>query len=109
MHGEFSGALHSAQRVLRGNGVLPVVLGAHPQDDHGAHAAGVGDVVVGVGVEADVVAVPGDAGLGVPRDGAGHVALVRLGAAVHLQRHGEGGRGIEAAALSLRHFQLELL
>ena len=66
-------------------------------------------MVVGVGVEADVVAEPGDTGLGVPRHGAGHVALVRLRAAVHLQRDGEGGRGVEAAALRLGHVQLELL
>lgn len=42
------------------DGVISIVLGAHPQDHHGAHATGVGDVVVGVCVEADVVAVPGD-------------------------------------------------
>ena len=89
---EGGGALGPAQGVLCEDGVLAHVLGRHAQDQHGAHAADVGDVVVGVGVKADVVAVPSDAGLGVPLDGAAHVALVALGRRVALQRHHERRR-----------------
>lgn len=47
---EERGAFGSPQAVLCDDRVLSHVFGAHAQDGQGANSAGVGDVIVGVGV-----------------------------------------------------------
>jgi hypothetical protein len=64
-------------------------------------------VVVGVGVQADVVAVPCDVGTGVAAHGAAHVTLVAPRRGALLQGNGEGWRGLQVAALELRRVQFE--
>lgn len=95
--------------VLGDDFVLSVVFGAHSQDKHGADAACVGDEVIGVGVDTDVIAVPCDVRCRVSFDGTAHVTLVALRAAVGPQGDQEGGHGLERAALGFRHVQSELL
>lgn len=97
---KFGGAFRFAEGVDRLDFILSVVLGGDPEDVQGADSVGVGDVVVAVGLQAGVVEVPCDVGLGKAAHGAGHVALVAFGVGVHLQRdedrrgplHGEGYR-----------------
>lgn len=82
---EFGGALCPAQGIVCDDFVLSSVLGSNPQYKHGADPTGVGDKIVGVGVEADVVAVPCDMRCWVPSDSTAHVALVALRGAVRFQ------------------------
>ena len=82
LNNQFRCALHSAQIIFRFDRVISTVLGPDFEDHQGADPAGVGDVVVGVGVEADVVPVPGDIGSGISRHCTTHVALVLLWAVV---------------------------
>lgn len=56
-------------------------------------------MVVGVGVEADVVAEPRHVWRRVPFDSAAHVALVSLWGGVHFQRDNELGGALEVADL----------
>lgn len=86
---EHGGALCPSQRVLRCDGVLAHVFGPHSQDQHGANPARVGDVIVGIGVQADVISIPRDTRLGVAAHRAAHVAFVAFGCSVKLQRHDE--------------------
>lgn len=97
LDGQFGGALCPPQGVLCDDGVVSGVFGAHSQDEHGAHATGVGDVVVGVCIEADVISVPGDMGGWIPSYSTAHVALVALGSGVHLQRNQELRRPLQVA------------
>lgn len=82
---EDGGALGPSLRVLCGDGVLAHVFGPHSKNQQGTHPTGVGDVVVGVCVQADVISVPGDARFGVARHRTAHVALVAFGRVVKLQ------------------------
>lgn len=86
---EHGGALCPTQRVLRGDAVLADVFGPHSQDQHGANPTRVGDVVVGIGVQTDVIAIPCDTRLGVAAHRAAHVAFVAFGRGVKLQRNDE--------------------
>lgn len=102
-HAEDGGALGLPEGVLCSDGVLPHVFGAHAENQHGANAAGVGDVIVSISVEADVIAVPRDARFGVSLHRAAHVALVALGCSVKLQRDDEGRSASQVAVLSGRY------
>lgn len=82
---EDGGALGPSLRALRRDGVLAHVFGPHSKNQQGTHPAGVGDVVVGVCVQADVISVPGDPRFGVARHRTAHVALVAFGRVVKLQ------------------------
>lgn len=75
---EHHGGLGRAQFALDYHLVLPVVLGPNPKDKQGAHSAHVGDVVVWVCVQADVVAVPRHSGHWIALHRAAHAALVAL-------------------------------
>lgn len=88
---ELSGALCHPQRVVCNDLVLSNIFGAHSEDEHGADTTCVGDVVVGVSVEADVVVEPCDVWPGVPSHSTAHVALVALRRSMHLQRNQELG------------------
>lgn len=109
MNCELGRALCPAILVLSNDFVLSVVLGAHPQDEHGADATCVGDEVVGVSVNADVIAVPCDVRCRVSTDGTAHVTLVALRATACPQRHQEGGHRLKRAALGFGHVQSKLL
>lgn len=82
---EDGGALGPSLRALRRDGVLAHVFGPHSKNQQGTHPTGVGDVVVGVCVQADVISVPGDPRFGVARHRTAHVALVAFGRVVKLQ------------------------
>lgn len=87
---EHHGGLGRAQFALDDHPVLPVVLGPNSEDEQGAHSAHVGDVVVGVCVQADAVAVPRNARNWVPFHGAAHAALVALWRCALPQRDNKG-------------------
>lgn len=106
---KFSWTLHSAQIVLCDDGVIPAVLGPDFEYHHGADPTCVGDVVVSVGVEADIVSVPGNMGFGVSCHRAAHVALIALWTVVRLQWHREWRRLLEAAVLGGRKVQRKWL
>lgn len=82
---EDGGALGPSLGALCRDGVLAHVFGPHSKNQQGTHPAGVGDVVVGVCVQADVISVPGDPRFGVARHRTAHVALVAFGRVVKLQ------------------------
>ena len=46
------------------------------EDQQGAYTTDVGDVVVGVCVEADIIAVPGDARFGITLHGTADITLI---------------------------------
>lgn len=83
---DFSSALCFAERVESHDFVFTVVSRSDSENVHGAHAARVGDVVIFVRVDADIVQVPGHTGCGAPTHGTGHVQLVTFGWAVDFQR-----------------------
>lgn len=89
---EDGGALGPSLLVLCCDGVLAHVLGPDSKNQQGTHPTGVGDVVVGVRVQANVIAVPRDARLGVSRHRTAHVALVAFGRVVELQWDNKDGR-----------------
>jgi len=100
---EDGGALGPSEGALRGDSVLPRVFGAYAENQHGANSAGVGDEIVGVGVEADVVAIPRDARSGVSLHRAAHVAPVASGRSVKLQRYAEGRSASQITVLPGRY------
>lgn len=73
---KFSWTLSFAEGVDRDYLIFAAVLGSHSEDIHGAHTNCVGDVVVVVWVDADVVQVPGNSGCGASSDSACHEELV---------------------------------
>lgn len=75
---EHHGGLCYPESVLNDDLVLPGVLGSNPEDEYGAHSAHIGNMVVGVCVQADVVAVPRHTWHGVAFHCAAHAALVTL-------------------------------
>lgn len=91
--------------VLSGDSVIPAVLRPDFEDHHRAHPACVSNVIVGVGVEADVISVPGNMRSGVSCHGTTHVALVALGTVVRSERNGERRRRLKAAVLGGRKGQ----
>lgn len=105
---QLSGALCPAKEVLCNDFVLSRVLGSNPQYEHGANTIGVGDEVVGVGVEADIIAEPCDMGCWVPSHGTAHVTLITLWSGVHFQRDKKLGRAFQVAGLRLWHFHHKL-
>lgn len=96
---QFSGALSSPHCIFSDNLVLSGVFGADPQYEQGTDATGIRDVVVGVGVEADVVAEPSHMWRRVPFDGAAHVTLVSLWGGMQFQRNNELRGALEVANL----------
>lgn len=106
---KLSWTLHSAQIVLCHDGVIPAVLGPDFEYHHGADPTCVGDIVVSVGVEADIVSVPGNMGSGVSCHRAAHVALIALWTVVCLQWNREWRRHLEAAVLGGRKVQRKWL
>ena len=56
-------------------------------------------MVVGVGIETDVISVPGDTGPGVSCHSTSHVALIGLRTGVHFQWDGECWRCLKATVL----------
>lgn len=79
--------------------VLAPVFGGHTEYQQGADTTDVGDQVVGVSVEADVVAVPSDARLGISLYGTAHIALVAFGCCVLSQWHKEGWSSLQITGL----------
>lgn len=95
--------------VFGDDSVIPAVLWPDFEDHHRAHPTCVGNVIVGVGVKADVISVPGNMRSGVSCHGATHVALVALRTVVRSERNGERRRRLEAAVLGGREGQGERL
>lgn len=102
---KFSRTLHSTQRVLCNDCVIPAVLGPNFQYHHGADPTCISDVVVSVGVEADVISVPGNMGSGVSCHCTTHVALITLWTVVCFQWNRKCGRRLKAAVLGGRKVQ----
>lgn len=96
---KISGTLHPSQRIFSDDGVIPAVLWPDFEDHHRAHPTCVSNVIVSVGVKADVISVPGDIWSGVSCHCTTHVALVALWTVVHFQRDGERRRRLKAAIL----------
>lgn len=105
---QFSRTLCSPHGVLRHHLILPGVLGADPEYEHGAHSVGVGDVIIGVGIQTDIVAQPCHVRRGVSFYSAAHVALVALRSRVQFEWHQELWRTLQVTALGFRHLDSEL-
>lgn len=65
--------------------VISTVLCPDFEYHHGAHPTCIGDVVVSIGIEADVVSVPGNMGSGISCHRTTHVALVAFWTVVHFE------------------------
>lgn len=52
---KFSGAFGPPHAIFCNNLILPCVFGSNPQYKQGADATGVGDIVVDVGIENNIV------------------------------------------------------
>lgn len=102
---ELSWALHPSQRIFCDDSVIPAVFWPDFEDHHRAHPTRVSNVIVSVGVKADVISVPGDMWSGVSCHRTTHVALVALGTVVHFQRDGERGGRLKRAVLRSREAQ----
>lgn len=76
---KFGGTLCLATGVDRKNFIFTTVLRPDSENVQGAHAKGVGHVVVVVGVDADVVQEPGYIGGGTSSHSASHKELVTVG------------------------------
>lgn len=90
--GEFSGALCPPQRVFCNDLVLPGVFGSNPQYEQRTDSAGVGDEVVSVGIQTDIVAEPCHMRCRIPFYSTAHVAFIALRGTVHFQWDKELGR-----------------
>lgn len=99
---EDGGAFGPSEGVLGADAVLAHVSGADAKDQHGANATGVGDVIVGISVEADVIPIPRDVRFGISLHSTAHVALVAFGRGVKLQRYDEGRSTLQIANRSGR-------
>lgn len=100
--------LRSAQFVLYGNFVFPVVFGSHSQYKQGADSTYICDVVVGVCVEADIVPVPRNTWSWITLNGTAHVAFITLWGCTPLQGNNKWGRRIEDPVFYLWPVYLEL-
>lgn len=95
-HNKFSGTLCLAQRVDCNNPIFTAVLFADSENIHGAHTKWVGDVIVVVWVDADVVEVPRHSGRRASSDSTCHVELVTFRWCVDLQRDQDGWGPLKA-------------
>lgn len=93
---KFRRALRLAERVDGDHFTDAAVFWSDSEDVHGAHAKRVGDVVVVVKVDADVVQVPGHSGRRAPPHSTRHVELVSCRWCVDFQRHQDGWRPLKA-------------
>lgn len=89
---DFSGTLRSSECVDCYHLVFPAVIWAYSENVHGADAMGIGDVVVFVAIDTDVVQVPEDIGRGTTTDSTGHETLVAFWWSMDFQRHQDGWR-----------------
>ncbi len=105
---EDGGAFDPSKGVLRGDGVLPHVFGAYVENQHGANSTCVGDVIVGVSVQADVISIPRDTRFGISLHSTAHIAFIAFGCSVKLQRHNEGWSASQIAVLYGRHAHRKL-
>lgn len=99
LNNKISGTLHPSQRIFGDDSVIPAVLWPDFEDHHRTHPACVSNVIVSVGVKADVIPVPGDIWSGVSCHCTAHVALVALWTVVRFQWDGKSGRSLKAAIL----------
>lgn len=97
-----SGTFCSAQRIFCNDGVVSAVLGADFKYLHRADPTSVCDVIVSVGIKADVISVPGNMGCGVSCYCTAHVALIALWTIAHFEWNSEGGGHLKAALLGFR-------
>lgn len=102
---KFSWTLHSAQSVFCNDCVIPTVLGPNFEYHHRTDPTCVSDVVVSIGVEANIISVPGNIGFGVSCHCTAHVALVALWTFVHFQWNREWGRCLKVAVFRGRKVQ----
>lgn len=102
---KFSWTLHSAQRVFCYDFVISTVLGPNFEYNHGTDSTCIGDVVVSVGIEADIISVPGNMGSGVSCHRTTHVALVALWTVVCFQWNSEWWKCLKVAVLRFRKGQ----
>jgi len=102
------GGLGRPQFVLDEHFVSPVVSGSHRQYEQGADSTHVGDVVVGVGVQADVVVVPRHSWSWISPNRAAHVALVTLRSGTRFQGNDEWRRWLQVEGFSLWRVHFEL-
>lgn len=105
---KFSRTLHSAVKVFCYDCIVSTVLWPHFEYDHGADPTCVSDVVVGVGVQANAVFVPGHIGFGVPRHCTTHVALVALWTGACLERNQKWRSHLKITAFGGGHIQAKL-
>lgn len=83
--GQFSGALGPPHGIFYNNLVLPGVFRSNPQYEQRTDSTGVGDVVVSVSIQTNIVAEPGHMWCWVPLYGTAHVALIPLRSSVQFQ------------------------
>lgn len=83
---DFSSALCFTERVESNDLIFTVVSRSDSENVHGAHTARIGDVIIFVRADADIVQVPGHTGCWAPAHGACHVQLVAFGWTVDFQR-----------------------
>lgn len=93
---KFRGALSLAKRVDRDHLVFATVFWLYAENVQGANAKRVGDVIVFVRVDADVIQVPGHSWRGTSADGTRHVELVSFRWSVDLKRHQDRGGPLKA-------------
>lgn len=93
---KFSSTLSLSKRVDCHHFVFAAVFWSHAENVQGANAKRVGDVIVFVRVDADVIQVPGHARRGASADGTRHVELVSFRRSVDLEWHQDGGRPLKA-------------
>lgn len=95
-HNKFSGTLCLAERVDCHDFVFTAVFWPDSQNVHGAHTKRVGDVIVVVWVDADIVQVPWYTGCRASSDSTRHVELVAFRRCVDFERDQDGWRPLEA-------------
>lgn len=93
---KFSRTLCLAKTVDCNNFIFTTVLWSDSKNVHGAHAKWVGDVIVVVWVDADVVQVPGYSGRRASSDSTCHVELVAFRWCVHFKRDQDRWRPLKA-------------
>lgn len=93
---KFRCTLCLAKRVDRNHFVFTTVFRSDAENVQRANAKRVGDVIVFVRVDADVIQVPGHSRRGTSADGTRHVELVSFRRSVDLKRHQDGGRPLKA-------------
>ncbi len=96
------------QLVLNDDFVFPVVFGCHPEYEYGADSTYVGDVVVGISVQAYIVAVPCHTWSWITFNCTAHVALVTLWSRTPLQGNDKWWRWLEVQGFCLSCVYFEL-